>query len=109
MMSISVDVLGTKYSIEQSCEAKDINLKEYDGYCDHSVKSIVINTFNSCPGSMQNLEEYKKQVIRHELVHAFLFESGLDGNSWANNEEIVDWIACQFPKLMKAFTDVGAL
>ena len=37
-----------------------------------------------------------KKVIRHELVHAFLFESGLSVNSWADNEEIVDWIAIQF-------------
>lgn len=108
-MSISVDVLGTKYSIKQSCEAKDVNLKNYDGYCDTTVKSIVIDTFNNCSGSKQNLEEYKKQVIRHELVHAFLFESGLDGCSWAENEEIVDWIACQFPKLLKTMFDADAL
>lgn len=48
-------------------------------------------------------------MIRHELVHAFLFESGLSVNSWADNEEIVDWIAIQFPKLQAGFNAVNAL
>ncbi|MFD1464645.1 hypothetical protein ACFQ4L_00875 [Lapidilactobacillus mulanensis] len=41
---------------------------------------------------------------RHELIHAFLCESGLAENSdWAQNEEVVDWIARQFPKLFETF------
>ena len=103
-----VDVLGTEYTIKQTNKYEDINLENCDGYCDHSTKTIVIDTFKDSPDSLKDLESYKKQVIRHELIHAFLFESGLDCNSWGKNEEIVDWIACQFPKLMKAFkmTDI---
>ena len=47
--------------------------------------------------------------IRHEVVHAFLEESGLSDCSlrpemaWARNEEMVDWIAIQFPKMLEAF------
>ena len=104
-----IDVLGTAYSIKQSDKVDDANLENCDGYCDRSIKSIVIDTFNDCPGSMRNLDGYRKEVIRHELVHAFLFESGLSGNSWAKDEEIVDWIACQFPKLLKAFEDADAI
>ena len=106
---MTVDVLGTEYSIKQSNKIDDINLENCDGYCDHSIKSIVVDTFKDCPGSIQNLEEYRQEVIRHELIHAFLFESGLGGNSWGKNEEIVDWIACQFPKLLKAFEEVDAI
>jgi len=29
--------------------------------------------------------------------------------AWARHEEMVDWIAIQFPKIMKAFQEVGAL
>ena len=100
---MTVNVLGTIYTIKESNEVEDLNLKENDGYCDHTTKTIVIDTFKDSPGSVKDLESYKKQVIRHELVHAFLFESGLSGCSWAKDEEIVDWIACQFPKLSKAF------
>ena len=108
-MELTVDVLGTEYSVIQSNKVDDMTLEKCDGYCDHSVKKIVVDTFQKSPTSLENLESYTKKVIRHELVHAFLFESGLSCNSWADNEEIVDWIAIQFPKLLKAFKDMGVL
>lgn len=47
---------------------------------------------------------------RHEIIHAFLFESGLAENSeWAQNEEMVDFFAIQFPKLMEAFKNADAI
>ena len=104
-----VNVLGTIYTIKESNELEDMNLKGNDGYCDHSTKTIVIDTFRDTPGSLGNLDEYRKCVIRHELVHAFLHESGLDACSWAKDEEIVDWIACQFPKLVKTFDECDIL
>ena len=100
---MQVDVLGTSYSIRQSNKVENLNLEGADGYCDHSTKTIVIDTFKDSPGSLEDLDEYRKQVTRHEVIHAFLFESGLDSSSWARNEEIVDWFAIQFPKLLKAF------
>lgn len=54
-----------------------------------------------------------KQVLRHEIVHAFLNESGLVYNSnfsmqgWATNEEMVDWIAWNGEKLHKAWKEAG--
>lgn len=47
-------------------------------------------------------------TLRHEIIHAFLFESGLWVNSnsvecWAMNEEMIDWIAIQYPKISKVF------
>lgn len=62
-----------------------------------------------------NIAEYNKKVLRHEIIHAFLRESGLSGNSmqydgaWAQCEEMVDWIAIQFPKILKAFQDADCL
>jgi hypothetical protein len=43
-----------------------------------------------------------------------MYESGLAENSndidqWAENEEIIDWIAIQHKKLHKAFEEAGAL
>ena len=57
----------------------------------------------------------KKKTLRHELIHAFLAESGLSANalsnytSWAENEEMVDWIAIQFPKILEVFKEVDCL
>ena len=107
---MQVNILGTEYTIKESNKVVDPALEQCDGYCDDSIKVCVIDTMNS-PDVMakQNMQDYKKKVIRHEMVHAFLFESGLAGNSWANNEEIVDWIAYMFPKMQAAFEKVKAL
>lgn len=48
--------------------------------------------------------------MRHELTHAMLSESGLQSESaWAMNEEIVDWIAIQGPKLMEVWSTAKCL
>ena len=104
-----INILGTEYTLIQSDENQDPYLKNADGYCDQTVHECVISTFYPEPMSVKDLEEYKKKVIRHELVHAFLFESGLAEESWAKHEEIVDWIAFQFPKMLKAFQDAEAI
>ena len=106
---MTVDVLGTEYSIIESDKVQDTNLNDMDGYCDHSVKKIVIDTFQNEHGSMEDLDKYRSHVIRHELIHAFLYESGLGCESWADNEEIVDWIAFQFPKIAKAFAKANVI
>ncbi len=48
--------------------------------------------------------------MRHELTHAMLSESGLQSESaWAMNEEIVDLIAIQGPKLLKLWENAKCL
>ncbi len=106
---MTVNVLGTEYTIKETNKVDDTNLETCDGYCDTSTKTIVIDTFKDSPGSLGDLEAYKKKVVRHELAHAFLYESGLSCNSWAKDEEVVDWIALQFPKLLTAFEQCGAI
>lgn len=105
-----VDVLGTLYSIKEIDPAQDAKLDNRDGYIDTSVKECVIDSMRKTDAdSKLNMEEYKKSVIRHELIHAFLYESGLDACSWAMNEEMVDWLAIQLPKMKKAFEEAGVL
>lgn len=105
-----VNVLGTEYTLTESNEKEDENLVGLDGYCDSSIKVCVVDEMNDTgAGVKKNLPEYKKSVKRHELIHAFLFESGLDTCSWASNEEMVDWFALQFPKMLKAFEEADCL
>ena len=60
-------------------------------------------------------ETYRKKTLRHEIMHAFLNESGLSDSSnrfdsaWAKNEEMVDWFAIQSPKIFKVFVELGIL
>lgn len=102
-----VDVLGTQYDILFKDECSDTKLKERDGYTDPTIKVCVIDNMEGQPGSKENLSLYRNSVVRHELIHAFLEESGLSSEcEWAT-EEMIDWMAIQFPKIMKAFTTVG--
>lgn len=108
---MKINVLGTEYSIIETNESNDAALSGKDGYCDTSIKLCVIDEMSSeDPSAKKNMPDYKKSVIRHELIHAFLYESGLDCNCyWANSEDLVDWIAIQFPKMQKAFEQANCL
>ena len=109
---MNISILGTNYEMIISNIAQDKALKDTCGYCDETVKKCVINDFSETkgePNRVENISAIIKTTKRHELVHAFLNESGLASESWAANEEIVDWIAIQFPKLLKAFKEADAL
>lgn len=104
---MKANVLGTDYEIVIGEEVDYPRLKVADGYCDFTTKKIVVDKMEVEEATFQDMVSYTNKVIRHELVHAFLFESGLAVNSdWAYNEEIVDWIAIQFPKMNKVFIDL---
>ena len=83
-----------------------------DGYVDFSTKRITVGVFEYSTDSVRDLETYTRKVMRHEIVHAFLRESGIWNNShstksWATDEELTDWIAIQSPKLHRAFKEAG--
>ena len=108
-----INILGVDYSISFEPEA-ELDKREINGYCDESVKKIVVGVFEPAEGKLQDLHSFQKKVLRHEIIHAFLFESGLaecSGSvcSWATNEEMVDWIAHQHNKIHKVFEKAGAL
>lgn len=106
-MKDKVKILDTEYTIQLLHEEDDPKLKECDGYTDYTTRRIVVcDRRSNDPMQVEKPEVIIEKVARHEMVHAFLFESGLDTNSWANNEEIVDWIAIQFPKMREAFDEV---
>lgn len=108
-----VDILGTRYSIEIHKVSKDEYMKEHnlDGYCSSVLPKIVLADFKELypDWSDEERDAYFKQVLRHECTHAFLNSSGMQecghqyAGSWAKNEEMVDWIAIQFPKMLEAF------
>lgn len=113
VMILKIDVLGTEYSLEVIPAHSDRLLKpgNIDGYCDSTSKRIMIS--DCAESDLDNVEIYIKEVKRHEIIHAFLNESGLQ-SSWEHpatgqEETVVDWIALQFPKLITAFKAADAL
>ena len=110
-----VNVLGTEYTLRRVDNGQDEYMEKmkFGGYCDGGTKEIVIlnlktvHEWEKDPPEVIRAKE--NETIRHELIHAFLNESGLQWDSftpdyaWAKNEEMVDWFAIQMPKLLKAF------
>ena len=105
-----VSILGIPYKILIIDEADYRYDREADGWCDPSVKEILIFNYKQSAESVRDLLAYQKKVLRHEIVHAFLYESGLWQNAfgskcWAKNEEMIDWMAIQMPKIHRAYEE----
>ena len=116
-----VNILGTTYRIDV-VKYDDDKIFERDscsGYCEIYRHRIVLCDLNTLDDTKELPEEARdramRRTLRHEIVHAFLLESGLCDNglvfasSWAANEEMVDWIAIQGPKLYEAWKSADAL
>lgn len=91
---------------------EDKQLEDCDGYTDETTKKIVISKCDD-NRSLGNKERNIKRVIRHEIIHAYMFESGL-GNDFEHQENgqeelMVDWMARQFPKMLVTFTEANAI
>ena len=98
-MAKKLKVLGVKYSLAEKTQKEDPEL-DCAGYVLYAEKKIVID-------SEIPVDYMKRKVIRHEIVHAFLHESGM--SAYSQDEDIVEWIAAQAPKLFKTFQEVGAM
>lgn len=117
---MTVNILGTEYRIVKKSYTDDSDFakRSIDGYCDPLNKCIVYCDMTTYPGweneTSQDAATVEKQIIRHEIVHAFFNESGLSESSfkvdgpWAKNEEMVDWFALQGLKIYKAWEDANA-
>lgn len=107
-MNKYVSILGSEWSIKY----QKIGDTGWDASTDATTREITLREDNV--NNVGNFEALMKKQLRHELIHAFLYESGLSFNSaatgaWAAEEEIVDWIAIQFPKIYEACAELECL
>lgn len=113
MESKKINILGATYTLTITSKNQDDRLKDADGICDETVKELLVDNyadFEGDPTCKKNLAVQIQKKKRHEIIHAFLFESGLaENSSWAQNEEMVDFFAIQFQKLADAFKAADAL
>lgn len=106
-----INILGTEYILEYRSFKKDKKLENLDGYTDSLLKLIIIeDDFENRNFLKEKIKIYQNKVLRHEIIHAFLYESGLDCNTnksynWAENEEMIDWFAIQSPKIYKIYKE----
>ena len=119
MQDCKVSILGTEYRIRfDDYNSPELKGKSRFGYTFYDEKLIVCEDFDTDEEWKSESEEVKssrrKSVLRHEITHAFLMESGVAQNSnstdaWAMNEEMVDWFAIQSPKIFAVFQKLDLL
>lgn len=118
---MKVNILGTEYKVivKKYDEDEAFERRSIDGYCDGFTKTIVVCDMHTYKGweyeTEDTIKECQKLILRHEITHAFLNESGLQDSTfaydcgWARNEEMVDWFAIQSPKILATFKEVGCI
>ena len=121
MKNTKINVLGMEYRIETHKVSEDSYLEENKlaGHCGEEEKLIVVADMSEekyFTGMDEKAQEaYWKKTLRHEIMHAFVNESGLSdssneyGGAWAKNEEMVDWFAIQSPKIFKVYLELGII
>lgn len=96
----SVPICGARYRVFYSTAEEDPRFDELDcsGYCEVYAKEIHVKRIDrNDPMKAECVDQYEDKVLRHEVLHAFLFECG-QSDYW-EDERLVDTLALIFPKL----------
>lgn len=104
---MKTNILGTEYSVEIDDTLEKTNA---DGMCKGYDKEIFIRSIDSmlCDEDSTDTKKMRfNEVLRHEIIHAFFNEAGL--YEYSGNEQLVDWLAIQFPKICKAFEECDCM
>lgn len=114
MKTYNLNILGSKWKMKVIPRCYDPMFDTVDGYADRSTKTMYVA--EDCTGDIDDLkrwDEYQKVVKRHEIIHAFLYESGLAQDMYhpamGHCEQDIDYFAIQFPKMIEVFNKAEAL
>lgn len=105
---MKINILGQDYDllIKSDEEFPKFVSADADGMAELYDKKLLISKegATSSERTFDNLEAYTDKVIRHEIVHAYFHEAGL--NDYCRDEMLVDWLAIQLPKMAKTIKHV---
>ena len=101
-------ILGTRYQLinKSGIDDGDPKLVTNSAYIEVLSKKIVLDFPMQTKQTFENLSEYNKKILRHEIIHAFFYESGL--YKYYEDEVLVEWLAIQFAKISKVFNHINA-
>lgn len=106
-MRESVNILGAEYKIiidnEMHRTKRDGAERRYAHEISLRPESDMLD------GEARDSEKKQRflEVVRHEIYHAFFDESGLDG--YSEDEQLINWLAAQSPKIFKVFKELELL
>ena len=98
---MKIDILGTEYDLLY-CRENEMKNEDNCGECNRYTKTIKINKEYFESEDAEDSAILKTE--RHEIIHAFFHEAGLD--CYSEDEFLVDALAVLIPKMVKAFDEV---
>lgn len=108
-LDTKVDILGSEWRICVTTEKEEPRLASCDGFTDKTSRFIAVDDVPA-ESTLDQPIEFIRKVIRHEIIHAFMFESGLAENwkhdDFGQEELTIDWFAIQFHKIQEAINQV---
>lgn len=107
-MEKRITILGSEWTVNYV----EMGNAEIDGEADYTNKTIRIRTDNVF--GVGDFTQLQNKQLRHEVIHAFMAESGLQSNfehyqKYGHEETTVDWFAIQFPKILKTYEELGCV
>jgi len=105
-----ISVMGSEFKIIYTTEEEDPTIKGKSGVCYSLLQKIKIDQYiylDDADGSVAEAEKASKllsllAILRHEIIHAFFFQSGLDSQcSFAVDEVLIDWLSLKLPEIVE--------
>lgn len=104
---IKTNILGTEYDFEL-VDLNSMELSKNDGVCYNYDKVIYVREPKFL-FTKQDSDEVKterlREVIIHELIHAYSRESG---TCYDDDESLVEWMAFMIPKITASYEEIRA-
>lgn len=104
----TVSILGAVWTVRSATETEEPRLEGVNGFTDWTTRTICLE--KNTQGNIGSIKTYMNQVIRHEVVHAFMYESGLgdsfEHKDYGQEETIVDWFAFQMGNILNVVMDI---
>ena len=109
-----LNILGSEWKLKVCKVEEEPKLQEADGLTDRSSKTMIVrDDQEGVEYPLDDYPAYQKEVKRHEIIHAFLYESGLGNElthpSFGHDELSISWFAIQFPKIYEVFVKADAI
>ncbi len=100
-----VNVLGTEYTVEFRNVKDDKQLEDLGGYCDSTIKLIVIEKIEPDIHTVKDLSVYYNKIMLHELIHAFIYECSMQHEDWSE-ESLCCYMSIMLPKIYEAYDKI---
>lgn len=117
---IELSILGASWRllfVDPEQDGSGFDRQDAAGFCSPYARKIVLREMKAqhFPDDFTQEDKIRaiNKTLRHEIIHAYLYENGLDRNAssttraWPKNEEMVDWFAIQGPKIVQTWKEVG--